>query len=219
MQPVRKQLQCRAVLVSGHLALQGVAPMELTTRILASRYVPGCGAQDLVDFGYMQYYYPGFVDEIREKDEVPSLNELRDGRYDYGTLCWPGGLRAADDKTWWKTSARERPLDANRIVRAVEAAGCMIRAPPLVWRSERPSDQEPQPVSAMVEILGALKVVGKELQDVVKHTEEDISRRRGRLVYDFSRMHDQTSLTDAERDLLILYERSSQASEDVRIKK
>lgn len=207
------------MLVSGDLALQGVAPMDLTTRILASRYAPGCGAAELVDFGHMNSYYPGFVDQIGKKDAAPALDELQDGAYDYGALCRSGGLRTADDKSWWNTTAGHRPLDASHVVGAVEAAVCFIHAPQLARRSDRLSHHEPQPVAAIVDIMSALNAVGRELQEIVEQTKEDIRRRRGRLVYDFSRMYDKPSLTDAESEVLVLYERICGEAEGERIAK
>lgn len=202
--------QSRAVLVSGQLALQDVAPMELTRRILAARHTPSYGAQDLVDFGVMNSYYPGFVDTIGENDAVPALDDLCRGKYDFRFLRRAGGLGNADDKAWWKTGIRERPRDAVGVVRAVEAAEYLIRVPPLV-RSKRSSHLEPQPVAGVVDVLGALNTLDKELEDIRKRTREDIRRRRGRLIYDFSRIYGSTGLTDEECEMLIDYERISNA--------
>lgn len=179
--------------------------MELTKRILAARYTPSYGAQDLADFGFTNSYYPGFVDTISEKDAAPSLDDLCRGKYDYDSICQAGGLRSADDKSWWKTGIRERPRDAIGVVQAVKAAECLIRVPPLC--SERGSHLDSQPITGIVDILGVLNALGKELEEIKERTKEDIRRRRGRLIYDFSRMYVSATLTVEEREVLADYER------------
>lgn len=179
--------------------------MELTRRLLSPRYSSGCGAQDLVDFGHMGSYYPGFVDDARKKDTLPSLDELLQAGDDYKHVCRAGGLRTVDDEAWWKR-ADCRAQDPAAIVRAAEAAEWLIRSPQCLIGSTHSCHLEPQPAADIVDLVGGLNHLANILADVVKRADADIRRRRGRLIYDFALIYGKAGLTQEEQQLLHEYE-------------
>lgn len=184
--------------------------------MLAARRLPASGAQDLVDFGAMQSYYPGFVDRADKKDKLPGMDTLQAESENYGALCRAGGLRAIDDISWWRDSACSP--DATEFVRSAEAAECLLRMPWLLSDGRcGPAYEAPQPAAGIEELLGAVNALTKWTEEMRDDAEAEIGRRRGRLLYIYTRRRgaaDPTGLTVEELRLLKEYEKISKVEED-----
>ncbi|VDB99053.1 unnamed protein product [Peniophora sp. CBMAI 1063] len=165
------------------------------------------GEMDLVDFGFMNSYYPGFVHEAGEKDVLPPLEEIT-SQHDAGApLCRAGGLVSVDSHAWWNTPTIE-PEEPVVLEEAARAAEYLLRAPRRLLTGLTPLQcaPDPHPIAAVVDVLGGLNCLQDALQDVVRVAGEDIRRRTGGMIFDRMQLGGRSGLTQDELCMLRDYE-------------
>ncbi|KZV64481.1 hypothetical protein PENSPDRAFT_690754 [Peniophora sp. CONT] len=178
----------RFVLISGHLGLLDILPTDLT-RLLGTRsYQAEYGAAELLLHSGASGYFPGFVDDPKEPDLLPSLRLLQQNSDLYSVLLKAGQLSSADDCSWWNSEVASASTSRSSVLRAADAAECILRMPQMIWKQESrravPQSQVaiPRPLGHVVELLQALTQMEETMEAISLALETYTRRRHERLL-------------------------------------